>query len=127
MKEYVFKSRGGEEAQKWYEKTTEELGDACYNFEESFSSLKNAFDEENFKALCAKIAELAKILEECKALRDDLIGIKTDIVEELSKKIESEMAAVRAQQAEDRAFIEAKFAQLLEKVSVPLPAEAVEE
>lgn len=125
--EMRIQKQGFEEAKKWYEKTTEEIGDVCYNFEESFGALKNAFDEENFKALCAKIAELALILEECKALRDDLIGIKTDIIVELSKKIESEMVAVRVQQAEDRAYMEAKFAELLEKVSPSTPAEITEE
>ena len=125
--EMRIQKQGFEEAQKWYEKTTEEIGDVCYNFEESFSALKNAFDEENFKALCTKIAELTKILEECKALRDDLISVKTDIVEELSKKIESEMAAFRVQQAEDRAFMEAKFAELLEKVSPSTPNGITEE
>ena len=115
--EMRIQKQGFEEAQKWYEKTTEEIGDVCYNFEESFGALKNAFDEENFKDLCTKITELAQILEECKALRDDLISIKTDIVEELSKKIETEMAAVRVQQAEDRAFMEAKFSELLDRLS----------
>ena len=59
-------------------------------------------------------------------MRDDLVGIKTDIVEEISKKIDSEMAVVRAQQAADRAFMETKFAQLLEKVLPSLPAEGAE-
>ena len=119
--------QGFEEAQKWYEKTTEEIGDVCYNFEESFGALKNAFDEENFKILCTKIAELTKILEECKALRDELFDTKSDIIEELGKKIEVEMAAVRAQQAEDRAFMEAKFVELLEKISPSTPTEITEE
>ena len=47
--EMRIQKQGFEEAQKWYEKTTEEIGDVCYNFEESFGALKNAFDEENFK------------------------------------------------------------------------------
>ena len=115
--EMRIQKQGFEEAQKWYEKTTEEIGDVCYNFEESFGALKNAFDEENFKVLCAKIAELTMILEECKSLKDELLGTKADIIEELGKKIESEMAAVRAQQAEDRAFMEAKFSELFEKLA----------
>ena len=104
--------QGFEEAQKWYEKTTEEIGDVCYNFEESFGALKNAFDEANFKELCDKLSELARVLEECKSLCDNLSNLKAGIVEEVSQKIEAEMESIRTQQADDRAFMESKFAEL---------------
>ena len=110
--EMCVQKQGFEEAQKWYEKTTEEIGDVCYNFEESFGALKNAFDEANFKELCDKLSELARVLEECKSLRDDLSNLKAGIVEEVSKKIEAEMESIRTQQADDRAFMESKFAEL---------------
>ena len=82
---------------------------------ESFEPLKNAFDEENFKALCTKIGELAHVLEECKSLRDDLLAIKSNIVEEVSKKVETEMSDIRAQQTENRKFMESNFAELFKR------------
>lgn len=125
--EMRIQKQGFEEAQKWYDKTTEEIGDVCYDFEESFSALKNAFDEENFKVLCAKIVELTKILEECKTLRAELLDIKTGITKELGEKIEIEMAAIRAQQVENRVFMETQFYELLAKFSHPTLVETAEE
>ena len=108
--------QGFEEAKRWYEKTTEEIGDVCYEFNESFGALKNIFDEENFKELCAKISELGQILEECKVMKDELLRMKSDIVEEIDKKVETEMSAIRAQQLENREFLERKFSELFEKL-----------
>ena len=104
--------KSSKEAQQWYTQTTDEIGNVCYDFNESFGALKNVFDEENFKALCAKISELTQILEDCKALKDDLLEMTVTIVEKTNKKIEVEMASIRAQQAAERAFMEAKFAEL---------------
>ena len=80
-------NKSSEEAKQWYTQPTAKIDDVCYDFSESFGALKNAFDEENFKALCAKISELAQILEECKALKADLLEMTVTIVEETNKKI----------------------------------------
>lgn len=95
-------------AKQWYKKAEGELSDICYTLTDSLEPFNSAFDAENFKALCAKIAELAKILEEYKTAKSDL----TDIL--------SEMRALRAQQAADRAFMEEKLAQILEWITPPI-------
>jgi uncharacterized protein (DUF885 family) len=92
------------------------LNGAKEEFLESTASLKNVFDEENFKELCAKISELGQILEECKVMKDELLRMKSDIVEEIDKKVETEMSAIRAQQLENREFLERKFSELFEKL-----------
>ena len=92
------------------------LNGAKEEFLESTASLKNVFDEESFKELCAKISELGQILEECKAMKDELLRMKSVIVEEIDKKVESEMSAIRAQQVENREFLERKFSELFEKL-----------
>ena len=92
------------------------LNGAKEEFLESTASLKNIFDEENFKKLCAKISELGQILEECKAMKDELLRMKRDIVEEIDKKVETEISAIRAQQVENREFLERKFSELFEKL-----------
>ena len=110
------------EAQQWYEKATDDISNACYEFSDSFEALKNAFDEQKFKELCSKIAELTRILDECQALKNDLLDMTITVVEEVNKKLESEMTAIHARQAEDRAFMEAKFAELFERLAPPSPA-----
>ena len=92
------------------------LNGAKEDFLESTASLKNIFDEEKFKELCVKISELGQILEECKAMKDELLRMKSDIVEEIDKKVENEISAIRAQQVENRKFLEAKFSELFEKL-----------
>jgi DNA repair ATPase RecN len=110
------------EAQQWYEKATDDISNACYEFSDSFETLKNAFDEQNFKELCSKIAELTHILDECQALKKELLDMSVTIVEEINKKIEVEMTSIRAKQEEDRAFMEAKFTELLERLAPLSPA-----
>lgn len=113
-------------AKQWYEKTTEDIGDVCYNFKESFGALETAFNEENFKELCQKITELSQILEECKIVRDDLLRIKSDIVKEINEKIEAEMEAIHTQEIENRVFMETKFSELFEKITSPITKEVAE-
>ena len=54
----------------------------------------------------------SQLPEKIQSLCDDLINLKADISEEVSKKIAADMASIRAQQADDRAFMEVKFAEL---------------
>jgi chromosome segregation ATPase len=83
-----------------------------YTFSTLSDSIKNALAKENFKELCDKLSELARVLEECKSLRDDLINLKASITNEISQKVEAEIESIRTQQADDRAFMESKFAEL---------------
>ena len=83
-----------------------------YTFSTLSDSIKNALAKENFKELCDKLSELARVLEECKSLRDDLMNLKASITNEVSQKVEAEIESIRIQQADDRAFMESKFAEL---------------
>ena len=56
--------------------------------------------------------KISQLPEKIQSLCDDLINLKADISEEVSKKIDADMASIRAQQADDRAFMEVKFAEL---------------
>lgn len=114
MTDVVVKSS---EATNRYNDVLSKIGRISNDCETALNNINNTLNEENFKEICSILSNLVKILEECKALRDDLTEMKTDIVEELSKTVELEMSAVRTQQAENRAFMEAKFTELFEKLN----------
>lgn len=92
----------------WNQQTTDDISNICYDFNTSFESLQNILKEDNFHELCQKIGELARLLEEYKSARDELTNAL------------SEVKAIRAQQAADRAFMEEKFAIILELITPPI-------
>lgn len=92
-------------SEKWHEKSIDKLDDMCYKFDESFEALENAFNEENFKALCEKIADLAKVLNECNALKDELTDIKSSIIEAFNERIENEISSLRTEVEANRALL----------------------
>lgn len=110
------------DAKTWYEQTTDDIGALCSELTESFEPLKNAFDEEKFKVLCAKLSELARILEECSSLKKAIADLKSDIVEEVYKKISADISVIKAQQEENRAYLEAQFSGILAKFDNSNPA-----
>lgn len=100
-----------------YKAAKNDFKELCNHFTESTQTLVNAFNETSFKDLCAKISELAQILEECKEMKNELLDVKANIIKEISKNVTAELSLIRAQQEENRAFLEAKFSELLEKSS----------
>lgn len=100
------------ESKEWYSQTTSEVGDLVYDFGESLEAFKTIFNEENFKEICTKISELSKILNDCQALKNEIVGMGEIVIEEVNKKIESEMLLLREQQKNDRMFFEEKFKEL---------------
>jgi hypothetical protein len=60
--------------------------------------------------------------KQVKELKKELLDMSVTIVEEINKKIEAEMTSIRAKQEEDRAFMEAKFTELLERLAPLSPA-----
>lgn len=100
-----------------YKETIEILESASNNFNLSTGAIKNAFDEKNFLELCCVLEALTQEREACKLLRDDFLALRANIIEEVCQKIEAEMASIRAQQEDDRAFMESKFAELFEKLN----------
>ncbi len=87
------------ESKKWYEKATSDLLDLCCDCTDSFDSIKSVLEEKNFNDLCVKLSALTKVLSECTELKNELENIKI-------------------RQAEDRKFMESKFAELFEKLNV---------
>lgn len=101
-----------EKSKVWYDKTEGEVGDLVSNFEDSLEAFKTIFDETKFREVCKELSELAKLLEEYRNLKDDVLGMGEIVIEEVSKKIESEISLIREQQKKDRNFFEDKFEEL---------------
>lgn len=123
IKKYIANSeKWYKESEKWYDKTLGDVGDLVCDFSDSLESFNTVFNETKFGEVCKELSELAKLLEEYRKLKDDVLGMGEIVIEEVGKKIESEISSVREQQKENRKFFEEKFEELLSKVS-PVPAD----